>query len=212
MFYLLMLGFVLFFLLLLCLPLRIKVTYHYHAGGSKLSFCLQVLGASFHLEPGKRYPIKTRDRREDRREKPINLATFICTWKKWKGYIKLVLPPLKRFFSRSKIDISQLCLKVGTGNAAETGIIVGLLWGGIGLIGPLLFPRVKFAPRITPVYNRQVLNIYFSGILEVGLVHIITVVVGMLMSLLGEKYSRKGEEFSGGTSNPGLNANCPGKY
>lgn len=211
MLYLLVSGFVLL-LLLLYLPLRIKFTYHRCDGSSKTVFWLGVLGGNFRLSSGKLYPTEDGDWPGDGREKTLDLGAFLHSWGKWKGYIKVVLPSLRRLFSRSKIDVHQLRLEIGTGDAAETGIMVGFLWGGIGLFSPILFHRNKFAPQIIPAYNRQVFNMEFCGILEVRPVHIISGVLGLLVSILWGKYTSKGEGVCGGTSNPRFNANCHGKY
>ncbi len=206
--YPLVLGLFVLLLLLLYHPLRVKIAYHYCNGTAKADLRMCVLGASFCLGLGEGRP-------GEKRILPgevMDAHTFLLSWKKWKEYIMIALPHLRRLFSVSKIYFHYFKLEVGTGDAAETGIIVGLLWGGIGMLSPLLLPRVKFEPHIIPAYNRQLLDICFSGILEVRPVHIISVMVGLFISLLEKKNTLKGEGLSGGTSNPGFNANCHGKY
>lgn len=195
-------------LLLLYLPLKVKGVYSRQGGVGKISLWLCVLGINVRLDFGERlFPGG-----KWKGEGGIGVRQFLDAGGEWGRYIKIAFPHLKRFFSRSEMGIQQLRVEIGTGDAAETGVMVGLLWAGIGLLGPFLKPQAPFKPLIIPIYKGQVLNIYFSGILAVRPVHIISVAVHLLLSLLRAKYTLKGEGTCGGTSNPGLNADGHGKY
>jgi len=125
-------------------------------------------------------------------------------------FLPQVLSYSRRLLRMSRLEIESLEMELGTGDAAETGILTGLLWSSLGLLRHL-FPAGEGNYKIIPHFNRAVLKIRVSGILQVRPGHIITVMLQLLVKMLWEKYG-KGVDLGGRTSNSGFNENCHGEY
>ncbi len=84
----------------------------------------------------------------------------------------------------------NLKLALGTGDAAETGILYGAAWIAIGNIMALGASHINIKePRIAviPVFNRVQLNIHFSCIITMRLGHIINTGIRVIPALLSSK-------------------------
>lgn len=102
--------------------------------------------------------------------------------KNYKEYKELINVFLNTMRFRIKIDSLSLSLAYGTGDAASTGILYGVVWslisGAYNLLSGFFdfeFPKVE----ITPDFQQSKFDLAFSGILRVRLVHIINAFIKM---------------------------------
>lgn len=95
---------------------------------------------------------------------------------KYKEYKELINIFLRTMRYRIKISKFEIGLEYGTGNAATTGMLYGVIWGLItGAFNTLrLFFNIDFPKtEIVPDFQNSKFDFTFSGILRVRLVHII---------------------------------------
>ncbi len=223
-------------LLFYLLPVQVKFNYHYQLGASEAGVEARILlgliiltwtsGSKgwrltfFHplltIPISLPVPLHSKVKKEKgQREKPT-YRQIISLLKDWERLISKALPYCRRVLRLSRLDIESFEMEVGTGDAAETGILTGLIWSTIGMFQHHFYRhRGALAGRrnytIIPHFNRKVLKVKVGGILRVRPGHIITVMGQLVANILWEKYG-KGVDISGRTSNSGFNENCHGEY
>lgn len=97
-------------------------------------------------------------------------------YKKYKNNKARIIPVLKYLRTRLSIKDISIKLNIGTGDAAETGIIYGLAWMIIGGVFTLLRSfKIKNEPEISviPVFDKIQTNVDFNCIIRMKLGHII---------------------------------------
>lgn len=99
---------------------------------------------------------------------------------KYEDYKKIIHLFLKSMRYRIKVKKLELGLEYGTGSAASTGVLYGVIWGLISgayntlsLFFDLKYPKVE----IVPDFQKSKFDFTFSGILRVRLVHIINALI-----------------------------------
>ena len=100
--------------------------------------------------------------------------------KKYKEYKELINIFLRTMRHRIKISKFDIGLEFGTGNAATTGILYGVIWGLVtGTFNTLkLFFNIDFPKtEIVPDFQNSKFDFTFNGILRVRLVHIINTLI-----------------------------------
>lgn len=97
---------------------------------------------------------------------------------KYREYKEIIKIFLKTMRYRIKINMLKINLDYGTGSAATTGILYGVIWGMVtgayntlSMFFDLEFPDVL----ISPDFHNSKFDFSFNGILRVRLVHIIKV-------------------------------------
>lgn len=120
--------------------------------------------------------------RKRRRRLPARFAKLIKTeeggglGKAYKKYKDKLLPVMKYIGKKTKIDDFSLRLTMGTGDAAETGILYGTAWIVIGNFMAFTGSYLKINnPKIVivPVFNRIQFSVDFSCIIRIKTGHII---------------------------------------
>lgn len=88
-----------------------------------------------------------------------------------------IIKYLNRHDIHAEIDIK---IKQGTGDAAQTGLICGLLWSAAGILVTYISRYLKIISRridVTPCFNEKVFEVETCCIFHVRLVHIIVVLI-----------------------------------
>lgn len=107
-----------------------------------------------------------------------------------KGKKHSIISALRYISGKIIVRDFNLRLTLGTGDAAETGILYGAAWILIGNIMALTASHINIKePRIAviPVFNRVQLNIHFSCIITMRLGHIINTGIRVIPALLSSK-------------------------
>lgn len=101
-------------------------------------------------------------------------------------------------FARKKIHVTRFVfdLTLGTGDAAETGILTGAVWSAVGLIYPALDSSLTFDKNpvinVNPVFNNPVLKLEYKGNYTLRIIHIIRIALKILF---------KFKKYKGGVKN-----------
>jgi len=122
-------------------------------------------------------------------EKRIN--TFKENYDKFKDVI-ITFFRLTRY--RIHFQKLELKLEYGCGDAAKTGILYGVIWGGVSTLYNILnlyfnadYPEVD----IKADFNNKKFDILLKGILKVRLVHIIIAIIKIFYGNSKQKYKEK---------------------
>jgi len=115
-----------------------------------------------------------------------------------------VIEDIRNYLNNRDIHVEvNIKLRQGTGDAAQTGFICGLLWTAAGILLNWLSKYLKVLKneiRISPCFNKSVFEAEASCIFHVRLVHIIVVLKKIYLMKYTMKIKRKkmtGGEFSG---------------
>lgn len=115
-------------------------------------------------------------------------------------HIHLFQATLRRFFSKVICEKCVWKTMVGTGDAAETGVLTGLVWGVksflMGLISSYIRWRNPPQLDVIPCFNQVTLETYFHGILRFRVWHAIVVLTRLMIQ------TRKGRERNWQPSTP----------
>jgi uncharacterized protein YjhX (UPF0386 family) len=86
---------------------------------------------------------------------------------------------IRKYINRHDIHVElDIKLKQGTGDAAQTGLICGLLWSAAGIFTSYISRYLKTVSKrinIVPCFNKKIFEVDASCIFHVRLVHIIVV-------------------------------------
>jgi len=98
------------------------------------------------------------------------------------NYIKdhgSLLKDIRSYINKKNIHAEiRIKIKQGTGDAAQTGIICGLLWSAAGILTTYVSRHLKVMSKkidIIPCFNKKIFEVDASCIFHVRLVHIIVV-------------------------------------
>ena len=132
--------------------------------------------------------------------------------KKYKDNKKIIKIFLRTMRYRMKVEKLYLRLDFGTGNAAATGMLYGVVWGMItGAYKVLhLFFNIDFPKtEIVPDFQNSKFDFTFEGIVKVRLVHIINTLIKIYSN--NKKNSERGNKNGRSTSNSGLDVHSDAK-
>lgn len=115
-----------------------------------------------------------------------------------------LLKDIRKYLSKKDIHVElNIKLRQGTGDAAQTGILCGLLWAAAGILASHVTRYLKFFKsniRITPCFDRGIFEVEASCIFHVKLVHIIVVLIKIYYTryFIAQKSKKRiGGELSG---------------
>lgn len=90
-----------------------------------------------------------------------------------------LLEDIRKYLNRKKIHVElNIRLKEGTGDAAQTGLVCGLLWIASGILSTYMSRYLKVFHKnieIIPCFNKSLFEVDAACIFHVKLVHIIVV-------------------------------------
>ncbi len=93
----------------------------------------------------------------------------------------------KSFLKKVKVDKFRWDTRVGTGDAAETGIICGLIWGVKGSVAGMIsnYMSLKSMPRIhvSPSFNRKIFTVQFQCIVRMRIGNLIVAGIRLWINL-----------------------------
>ncbi|WLD92376.1 DUF2953 domain-containing protein [Alkalihalobacillus sp. AL-G] len=116
---------------------------------------------------------------------------------------------VRRFFKKVSVEKFIWESKIGTGDAASTGLFSGLFWTmKTSTVGFLSFTTTFVAPptiEVLPFFQEKILNTRFVCIFSFRLGQVIFAAFQVVKNW-------KGRERHVRTSNPGFDANSDGKY
>lgn len=105
---------------------------------------------------------------------------------------------IRNYINKKDVHVEMnIKIRQGTGNAAHTGLICGLLWEAAGILITYLsryFKTFKKNITITPCFDKSILEVDAYCIFHVKLVHIIVVLIKVFRS----KYMIKIKKTIGG--------------
>ena len=111
---------------------------------------------------------------------------------------------IRRYINKRDIHVEMnIKLKQGTGDAAQTGLLCGLLWTAAGILTTFLSRHLKTLKKeisITPCFDKSIFEVDAYCIFHVKLVHIIVVLIKIYSSKYLLKMKAKktiGGEVSG---------------
>lgn len=95
---------------------------------------------------------------------------------------------IRKYLNKKNVHVElNIKLKQGTGDAAQTGLLSGLLWAAAGILTTYLSMYLKVFKKeikITPCFDKSIFEVDACCIFHVKLVHIIVV----LIKIYGSKY------------------------
>lgn len=128
-------------------------------------------------------------------------------YRSFESYLKdhaKLLEDIRKYLNRKRIQIQlKISLKQGTGDAAQTGMICGLLWSATGILVAAISRYLELLSKeisIVPCFDKSIFEVEASCIFHVRLVHIIVVLRKIyFMKFLIKKKAKKmiGGEVSG---------------
>jgi hypothetical protein len=111
---------------------------------------------------------------------------------------------IRKYLNKKRIHVElKISLKQGTGDAAQTGLICGLLWSAAGILVSTIARHLRVLSKeikIRPCFDKSIFEVEASFIFHVRLVHIIVVLRKIyFMKFLIKMKARKmiGGEVSG---------------
>lgn len=164
--------------------LKSKVEFIYDGKVLKLKIVNGFLKLKFNFpeqKKKKRQDVKGKEKK-DSNDPEKKVEGFKNKYNKNKNAIKMFLK-----LTRYKIHFQKLSitLEYGSGNAATTGILYGVIWGIVSSIYNTLnlyfnaeYPEVN----VTPDFHNKKFDIAVKGILRVRLVHIISAIIKIIYS------------------------------
>ncbi len=114
-----------------------------------------------------------------------------------------LLEDIRKYLNKHEIHVElDIRLRQGTGDAAQTGIICGLLWSAAGILATYISRYLKTVKKkisITPCFSKKIFEVDASCIFHVRLVHIIVVLKKIYyMKFLIRKKANKTNKTIGG--------------
>lgn len=141
------------------------------------------------------------------KQKKLTPFDIFEKYRSLKAYLKdhaKLFEDIRKYLNRKKIKIQlNIIVKQGTGDAAQTGLICGLIWSAAGIIVAALSRYLELLSKevaIVPYFNESIFEVEASCIFHVRLVHIIVVLRKIyLMKFLIKMKAKKviGGEVSG---------------
>lgn len=180
----------LFFIIILCLPVGVEGTYQ-----DTLYLWIRVSGIRIAILPKKNQKSKKKQAQAGRKESPAKQddaehkkSNFLEKIRSLKSTFELIRSLIGTFFrySRKRIKIKKLAVFVeyGADDAAKTAISVGAIWSALyGLLPVLdhLFAVNKHQFQVEPIYHKAGFSARAEGIVMTRPVHII--VIGFVLGI-----------------------------
>ncbi len=153
----------------------------------------------FKLERGKKR--RERIKNENRQKLGLDavykkIVNFKVNYTERKEYVDYIIGYINK--KDIKVDIKADVLQ-GNGDAAQTGLICGLLWSVAGILECYVSRYIKHYRRrirIKPCFNKKTFEINVNCIIHVKLVHIIVVL--MRTYLIKHRIKQKSKKTVGG--------------
>lgn len=136
---------------------------------------------------------------------------------KWEKDYRYMIKNIKNFYRTTEKLLKHVYIEqfkwesnFGTGDAMNTGILTGVIWGikgiSLGIISNFMILHTKPTISVTPIYDKQVFKSRLECIIKVRLGHVILTGIKLLFKLYqgGGKIVRR-------TSYTGINENSYGK-
>ncbi|MGI6574467.1 MAG: DUF2953 domain-containing protein [bacterium] len=225
---------ILFLALLLLTPIKIALTYYYKQGKNLAILNVSILFGLVKINWDSRekrirfifihsrisfswqFPSTRRRLRKEAKTFSI-IRVRLESWRGKRGLINRFYPYFFGFIKGISLKKFVLEMKIGTGDAAETGILVGSIYGCLGLINHFLFRYLKQITDklkiiIKPDFNHLYLDVYFTSIIEMLPGYIIIEMLKFLAALIWYLYIIKGGRVNERASYSGFNEDCYGKY
>ena len=107
-----------------------------------------------------------------------------------------LIKDIRKYLNKKNIHVSlNIKLSQGTGDAAQTGLICGLLWSAAGILVAWISRHLKVFRndvKIKPCFDKSIFEVEASCIFHVRLVHIIVVLKKIyLMKYLAKAKAKK---------------------
>lgn len=157
----------------------------------------------FKLVKGQSREMRTGSTKKDRMM-PLDIYRKYISARTYLADHKSLFEDIRRYLNKKDIHVElSIKLKQGTGDAALTGLVCGLLWTAAGIAITYLSRYLKaFKKRITitPCFDKTIFGVDAYCIFHVKLVHIIVVLIKIFyMKYLIKLKSKKtiGGEVSG---------------
>lgn len=110
---------------------------------------------------------------------PVDIIKKYISVRKYLKDHGSLLEDIRKYINKHDIHVEiNIKLKQGTGDAAQTGMICGLLWSAAGILATYISRYLKTVSKkidIAPCFNKKIFEVDASCIFHVRLVHIIVV-------------------------------------
>jgi len=198
-------GFIFLILILFLMPVEISTKVEKHNSNVKISLVLKTLYGLFNVnteipafkldyENGKpvlKYKVEVANKERSRLlagfSKLLTIEEGEGLYRIYKKKKDIILPPLKYLTKKISVRNLYLKLKMGTGDAAATGLLYGTAWIAVGNIMALTRSYVNIKePRIiiAPIFDSARLSLDFSCIIRIKTGHIINAGIRVIPALI----------------------------
>jgi hypothetical protein len=197
----------LLFLIVLCTSIRVELKYNHQREGNRGSIIFFVFGKLI------RYQIKIPEITLNEEEQELHIKSVTKTKEDDKTFTKEEIKKylqlsrqlarqiehfyriLRQFLQRVTFEKLHWETSIGTGDAAETGVVTGILWGiKMGLISTVgSFFHWKRQPmiQIHPHFSRLVFETRFHSIIRFRIGHAILAIHRMLLQIFSNRRDLK---------------------
>lgn len=183
----------------------------------KLKYEIPTLDIVFNnkLMPGIRMKKKLSSRAKDiQKSKNIfSISNLKKAYKKFKKIFDIYRESIEYLIHKIKITSITWHTSIGTGDAAYTAILTGVLWGIKGNIVNYIIKDKKYGEidlDVAPNFSKPVFETYLHCIIKIQIANIIIGGIRILVLLFYNTIFKKGGEGVGRTSYSGSNENYNG--
>jgi hypothetical protein len=214
---------------LLLSRVRVSIMYGHQLGQDNLSIRAEFMKGFFHYswelpldsiekdEEALHVPVKQKKgmRSSDRSSNQnleIGADTLLRKMDEAKGMVESVFdlgPIVRRFFKKMKVEKMIWESKIGTGDAASTGLFSGLIWtlksSSIGFLSNITTFSTLPVMEVLPFFQEKIIHTKFVCIFSFRIGQAMLAAFQVAKNWKGRKHHVR-------TSNPGFDANSDGKY
>ena len=142
-----------------------------------------------------------------------SLEEAITKFREWWLLLQNIKIDIERFLRRIHLQHFYWTIRIGTPDAAATGLLTGLIWAAMGGITSYLFHRVssegqKPVLKVDPDFRKQGFSTSFDCIFKIRVGHIMVTGIKILIKMV----YRRGVKHFGRASHSRSNENCHGEY
>lgn len=131
----------------------------------------------------KRFPFPMNKRKGGQKGKKNKWSSFMQQLQKTGQFHRIT----KSFLKKVKVEKFRWKTSIGTGDAAETGLICGLIWGVKGSVAGMIsnYMTLKSIPRIqvSPSFNRKIFSLSFQCIVRMRIGNLIVAGIRLWINL-----------------------------